>query len=140
MAPMVPCRYLDLVDYLLVAEAVLGADAAVIEKIASLHLADSALNAPAAEFGGVEFSPEFHRKAAVRCTHLARNHALPDGNKRVAYICTVEFAERNGYEWTAPPGDEPDGDETVEVMVAVAAGNMDVETLAEWIEERLELS
>jgi death-on-curing protein len=134
---MPPCRYLDLVDYLLVAEGVLGADAAVIEKMASLHLADSALNAPAAGFGGVEFYPEFHRKAAVLCAHLARNHALPDGNKRVAYLCTVEFAERNGYRWIPPGRDQPDADETVEVMVAVAAGTMDVETLARWIDARL---
>lgn len=33
----------------------MGVEAEVIQKMANLPLADSALNAPAAEFGGVEF-------------------------------------------------------------------------------------
>lgn len=50
-------RYLDLADYLVTAEATLGVEGAVIQKVAQLNLADSALAAPAAEFGGVG-SPE----------------------------------------------------------------------------------
>lgn len=55
-----------------------------------MALAESALNAPAAAYGGVEFYPEPHQKAAVLYSRLVRNHPLPDGNKRVAFICMIE--------------------------------------------------
>jgi hypothetical protein len=31
-----------------------------------------------------------------------KNHPLPDGNKRAAFLTMVEFIERNGLEWVAP--------------------------------------
>lgn len=89
-------EYLDLVDYLMIAEAVTGIEAAVLAKAARLELAESALGAPQAAFGEVEFYPEFVTKAAVLCARLAWNHPLPDGNKRAA--------------WTKPnsqPGSKP---------------------------------
>jgi death-on-curing protein len=134
---MPSCRYLDLVDFLLVAEGVLGTDAAVLSKVTMLPLADSALGAPTAEFEGVEFYPEFHRKVAVLGHRLISNHALPDGNKRVAYLCMVEMCERNGYVWVPPERDGLDGDETVEVIVAVAAGELGLEAFARWVEDRV---
>jgi death-on-curing protein len=70
-------------------------------------------------FGGVEFYPDVIDKAAVLCVRLARNHPLPDGNKRVAYLALVEFLTRNGVEW-APPS----VDETVAVIEGVAAGSI----------------
>jgi death-on-curing protein len=51
--------YLDLADFLLIAEAVLGVSAEDLAGVAQLNLAASALDAPAAEFGGVEFYPSF---------------------------------------------------------------------------------
>ena len=39
--------------------------------------------------------PDLVDKAAVLCVRLARNHPLPDGNKRVAYLAMVEFLARN---------------------------------------------
>lgn len=130
-------RYLDLADYLLIAEEVLGIEADVLAKMTALSLADSALNAPAAEFGGVEFYPEFAVKVAVLITRLAKDHALPDGNKRVALMCAIEFVERNGYGWIAPEADDPNGDETLETMKAIAAGTTDEELVARWIADRL---
>ena len=76
-------------------------------------------------------------KAAVLCSHLIRNHPLPDGNKRVGFLCTVEFAERNGYDWVSPAGDEPGGEETVKLIERVAAGEIAIHDLAEWIGQRL---
>lgn len=48
-------RYLDLTDFLLIAEAVLGVDAQELAYAARLDLAESALAAPAAAFEGHEF-------------------------------------------------------------------------------------
>jgi death on curing protein len=85
----------------------------------------------------VAFYPEFSMKAAVLCSHLIRNHPLSDGNKRVGFLCTVEFAERNGFSWASPAGDEPGGEETVKLIERLAAGEIAVAGLAGWIGQRL---
>ncbi len=126
-------RYLDLADYLLVAEAVLGVDAEDIARFAGIALAESALHAPAAGFGDVEFHPGVERKAAVLLHHLVRNHALPDGNKRVGYLCMLEFLARNGLAWQRSDGDP---DETVGMVESVAAGGADLESIVAWIARR----
>ena len=121
-------EYLDLADYLLIAEAVLGVPAEAVAQWPGMGLADSALHAPAAGFGGVELYPEVFDKAAVLCARLARNHPLPDGNKRVAYLALLEFLARNGIEW-APPS----VDETVTMIERVAAGTLSDRELADWL-------
>lgn len=78
---MIEVRYLDLADYLLIAEAVLETPAEELALVIRVDLAESALSAPAAEFGGVDFYPDFADKVALLCRHLIKNHALPDGNK-----------------------------------------------------------
>jgi death on curing protein len=72
-------QYLDLADFLVIAGAVLQVEPEVLARQCDLHLADSALNAPRAGYGEVEFYPDFATKAAVLCWHLIRNHALLDG-------------------------------------------------------------
>ena len=47
--------------------------------VADLGLAESALHAPAATFGAVEFYPDLITKARVLVVHLTKNHPLPDG-------------------------------------------------------------
>ena len=120
--------YLDLADYLLIAEAVLGVPAETIARWPGVGLAESALHAPAAGFEGVEFYPDVIDKAAVFCVRLARNHPLPDGNKRVAYLAMLEFLDRNRVEWTPPSVDE-----TVATIEAVAAGKISERELAAWL-------
>lgn len=121
-------EYLDLAEYLLIAEAVLDVPAEEIARWPGMGLAESALAAPAMGFGGVEFYPDLIDKAAVLCARLARNHPLPDGNKRVAYLALVEFLARNGVEWARPSVDE-----TVTTIEGVAAGRVTERELAEWL-------
>ncbi|MEN8113030.1 MAG: Fic family protein [Actinomycetota bacterium] len=131
-------NYLDLADFLAVSELVLKQPAGDIARISRLELAESALHAPAASFGGVEFYPDLVTKAAVLCTRIVKNHPLPDGNKRVGFVCMIEFCLRNGRTWTPPPGDE-DGEASARVILELAAGPGDEEAvtaLAEWIRER----
>ncbi len=97
---------LDVADYLLIAEAVLAIDAARLKRTANLALVESALAAPFAGFGDHELHPEVATKAAILCSRLVRNHPLPDGNKRIAYICMREFVARNDLHWQRPPDDE----------------------------------
>jgi death on curing protein len=127
-------RYLDLADYVLIAEAATGVAAEILVRSPRITLAESALHAPAATFGGVEFYPELAMKAAVLCVRLARNHPLPDGNKRAAYLSLLEFVERNGHRWHTSPADP---DDTVRTIEGVAAGEIAETALAEWIRGRL---
>ncbi len=78
-------RYLTLAEALTIAEAVSGIDAITLERVAELGLLDSALHSPQAGFGDEDFYPEFVDKAAVLVVRIARNHPLPDGNKRLAW-------------------------------------------------------
>ena len=120
--------YLDLADYLLIAEAVLGVDAEEIARWPGIGLAESALHAPAAGFADVELYPDVVDKAGVLCVRLARNHPLPDGNKRVAYLALLEFLARNGIEWLPPSADE-----TVAMIQRVAAGTVSECEVADWL-------
>ena len=121
-------EYLDHADYLLIAEAVLGVPAEAIARWPGVGLAESALHAPAAGFEDVEFYPDLIDKAAVLCVRLARNHPLPDGNKRVAYLAMLDFLARNRVEWTPSSVDE-----TVATMEGVAAGGISERELADWL-------
>ena len=130
--------YLDLADFLAIGELVLGNPAEEIARVSRLELAESALHAPAAGFGGIEFYPDLAIKAAVLCTRLVKNHPLPDGNKRVGFVCMIEFCLRNGLTWTPPPGDE-DGEVSAQMILELAAGRGDEEAitaLADWIRDR----
>ncbi len=129
-------EYLDLADFLLIAEAVLDIPAEDLARVTRTELAESALHSPAATFGGVEFYPDLASKTAVLAARLINNHPLPDGNKRVGYLCALEFIARNGGTWTHPP-DDPEGDDTVAPIEGVAAGQIDEDTFTVWIRQRL---
>jgi death-on-curing protein len=77
-------RHLTLAEALAIAEAVTGMAAQTLLRVTQLGLLDSALHAPQAGFGGIEFYPGFADKAAVLVVRLTRNHPLPDGNRRLA--------------------------------------------------------
>ncbi len=124
---------LEFADYLLIAESVLGVPAEAIANFGRIGLAQSALAAPQAGFGGVEAYPDFETKAAVLCWHLVKNHPLPDGNKRCAYLTTVEFVERNGRTWVPAPGDP---DETDQVIRGVASSELSQADFRDWIAAR----
>ncbi|MHB1486964.1 MAG: type II toxin-antitoxin system death-on-curing family toxin [Acidimicrobiales bacterium] len=131
-------RYISLAEYVWLAEQVTGIEAAVLAKAARIDLADSALHAPSASFGGEEFYPDIIDKAAVLTCRLAWNHPLPDGNKRAAWASLVLFLDLNGIVWTPDP---PDVDDAEQAMLAVAAHDVDVDEpwFADWLRDRVEL-
>ena len=125
-------QYLDLADYLAIAEFVLGIDAKALANGAGIGLADSALAAPRASFGDQEFYPTFERKAAILLLNLVRNHPLPDGNKRTAYVALREFVSRNDRIWVTTSIDD-----IVVTMVRVASGEIGIDELADWVVSHL---
>ena len=129
-------RCLSLAEYLWLAEQVTGIEAAVLSKAAKIDLADSALHAPSASFGGEEFYPDIIDKAAVLTRRLAWKHPLPDGNKRAAWAALVLFLDLNGIVWSPDP---PDIDEAEQAMLAVAAHEVDESWFADWLRQRVEM-
>jgi death-on-curing protein len=71
--------------------------------------------------------PAIEGKAAALLHSLARNHALIDGNKRLAWLATVVFLDLNGRPI------EMDDRSAFQLVVDVAAGRLE----AEDIERRL---
>jgi death-on-curing protein len=129
-------RYISLAEYLWLAEQVTGIDAPVLAKASRLELADSALHAPAAGFGGQDFYPDLIDKASVLTCRLAWNHPLPDGNKRAAWASLLLFLDLNGVGWNPDP---PNTDEAEIAMFAVAAHELDEERFSIWLRERVEV-
>ena len=129
-------RYISLAEYVWLAEQVTGIEAAVLVKAARIDLADSALHAPSASFGGEQFYPDIIDKAAVLTCRLAWNHPLPDGNKRAAWAALVLFLDLNGIVWSPDP---PDVDEAEQAMLAVAAHEVEEPWFADWLRDRVEL-
>jgi death-on-curing protein len=126
-------QYLDLADYLYLAGAALGVAPEELFDVADLPLAESALHAPAATFAGVEFYPGVVTKAAVLVVRLAKNHPLPDGNKRAAYLAMLEFLARNGRPFHAA-----DVDQTIDTMVKIAGSEVDQAEVEDWIRRQTE--
>jgi death-on-curing protein len=123
---------LGLEDFLLIAEAVLDVPAETLKHATKLGLAESALNAPFASYGGQDFYPEPADRAAILCSRIVRNHALPDGNKRVALLCMLEFIERNGWIWvTTSQG------EIAQTIEWLAEASMTEEEFIIWVRARV---
>lgn len=127
-------EYLELADYLAIAAEVTGLDTETILRVTNLGLAESALHASAAGSGDVDFYPDFVDKAAVLAVRLAKNHPLPDGNKRAAWVALRLFLEINGWVWrTSPSIDEAEG-----AVLAIASGRWHEREFAEWLRPLLE--
>jgi death-on-curing protein len=129
--------YLTIEDFHQAAAEALGAELSTVRSFTDETLAGSALAAPSAGFGDYERYPEFATKVAVLLQAVASNHPLADGNKRTALLCAILFASINGYQWEAPPSDDPDGTETAEVVEGAATRSVPIGALSAWIEDRL---
>jgi death-on-curing protein len=106
--------FLDLDALLHVAERILTGSAPVRDA----GLLESVLARPRATAFGKEAYPTTHEKAAALLHSLARNHALVDGNKRLALGAVIAFYGLNGWRLTLS------NDEAYDLVIAVAAGDM----------------
>lgn len=129
-------EYLELSDYLAIATEVTGLSVETITRVARIELADSALHAPAAGVADTEFYADFVDKAAVLVVRLAKNHPLPDGNKRAAWVALRLFIEINGWEWT----EHPTVDEAECAVLAIAASEWTETQTATWLRRYLRAS
>jgi death-on-curing protein len=106
--------YLSLEDLLHVARRTLGS-----VELRDVGLLQSALARPQASAFGKDAYPSVHTKAAALLHSIARNHALVDGNKRLALVSVVAFYGLNGLRLTMT------NDEAYDLVMSVAAGDLD---------------
>jgi death on curing protein len=123
--------YLELGDYCEIAAELLGTTPEQIARLPRIALADSALATPQAGFGDQDAYPTLIEKAAVLVEHLARNHPLPDGNKRAAFLSVWLFLEVNGR-----PFKREDADTDVPMVEQIAAGEATPNQIIDWLEGR----
>jgi death-on-curing protein len=125
--------YVDLVDYLAIAAELTGLEPPKLQRVTKIELAESALHAPAAGFGETEFYPDFIDKAALLLVRLAKNHPLPDGNKRAAWVSLRLFVEINDWTWRTTPSI----DEAEQAVLSVASGTWGETDTADWLRGHL---
>jgi death on curing protein len=83
-------------DYLDIEDVVEMMRVLAIGPIRDLGLLDSAVNRPRASAFGLDAYGSLELKAAALLHSLTKNHALIDGNKRIAWLATVVFCDLNG--------------------------------------------
>ena len=123
--------YLELGDYCEIAAELLGTSAEQIARLPRIALADSAIATPRAGFGEHDAYPTLIEKAAVLVEHLARNHPLPDGNKRAAFLSVWLFMQANDRPFV---GEDPGID--VPMVERIAAGGATPNEIVGWLERR----
>jgi len=113
--------YLTLPELLHIAERTLGGT----PQVRDVGLLESALARPQATAFGSDAYPDVDAKAAALLHSLARNHALIDGNKRLALAGVIAFYGVNGRRLTLT------NDEAYDLVMVVADGTLEaVEQIA----------
>jgi len=107
--------YLRLPELLHIAGRTLGSE----PDVRDYGLLESAAARPQATAFGGDAYPDLDTKAAALLHSLARNHALVDGNKRLALAAVIAFYGVNGRRLTLT------NDEAYQLVINVAAGRID---------------
>lgn len=116
-------------------EEILIIHSEIIEKTGGSHgirdigLFLSLVEKPKIGFGGAELYEGVWKKAAAYCEGFAKYHVFMDGNKRTAMAVAARFLYVNKYECTAT------NKEVEEFAVRIVEEKLDIETIADWLEE-----
>jgi len=113
--------YLTLPELLHIAERALGSE----PQARDYGLLESSAARPQATAFGGDAYPDLDAKAAALLHSLARNHALVDGNKRLALAAVIAFYGVNGRRLTLT------NNQAYDLVIDVAAGHLNsVEDIA----------
>ena len=118
--------YLSIEDLLEIASGVLD-DVALRDP----GLLAAAAARPRITVFGDDAYPTFEDKVAAMLHSLVRNHALVDGNKRLAWSAARVFCLLNGRDLTYTV------DEAEQMMLEAAAGGLDAPQIAAWLAARI---
>jgi death-on-curing protein len=116
------------IDYLSV-EDLLEIAAGVMDQVVvrDAGLLAAAAARPQVTIFGDDAYPTFEDQAAALLHSLVRNHALVDGNKRLAWSAARIFCLLNGRGLTYTV------DEAEDLMLSAASGQLDVPQIAAWL-------
>jgi death-on-curing protein len=119
-------------DYLSI-EDLLQIAAGIIDEIAVRDAGAlvAAAGRPQVTVLGDDAYPTFEEKAAALLHSLVRNHALVDGNQRLAWAAARIFCLLNGSDLAYTV------DDAEALMLAAAAGDLDVSDIATWLRPHL---
>jgi len=92
---------------------------------------ESAVAQPAMTFSGQDLYPTLVEKAAAICFSLVMNHPFIDGNKRAGHFAMETFLLLNGKEIAATV------DEQEQIILRLAAGEIERDELSEWLESQI---
>ena len=96
--------------------------------VRDMGLFESALDRPRNRYAYGD-DPTLFDLAAAYCIGIVKNHPFIDGNKRTGDLTARAFLFRNGYLF------EPDEGDEVNIIVALAAGEIEEDVLAQWMSE-----
>ncbi len=116
---MTRIEYLDLDDLLFLVRHL---DAGPVH---DLGLLDSGVARPRSSVFGQDAYPTLALKAGALLHSIARNHALVDGNERLAWLATVVFLDLNS------KSTDVSRDAAFDLVIDVAKGFLGVEDIAE---------
>ena len=112
---------LTLEDVLIVAEVTVGSF-----EVPDIGLLDAAVSRPRVSVFGEDAYPSLDLKVAALIQSVARNHALIDGNKRLALASGIAMFGLNGRRLTLT------NDEAYDLIIDVATGSLlDVAAIAD---------
>lgn len=111
-------EYLDLEDLLLLVRRL------AVGPVRDIGLLDAACARPRSSAFGVDAYETVEAKAAALLHSVVRNHALVDGNKRLAWLAAVVFLDLNGRSVEMP------NDEAFELVMEASRGRLDVVEIA----------
>jgi death-on-curing protein len=106
--------YLTIEDLLIVAERVIGGDVLLRDA----GLLESAAARPQTTVFGEDAYPDLHSKAAALLLSICKNHALIDGNKRLALAATIVMLGVNGWKLSLT------NDEAYDLVIAIASSEL----------------
>jgi death on curing protein len=118
--------FLSVGDLLEIAAGVLGEVA-----VRDAGLLAAAAARPLTTVFGEDAYPTFEDKAAALLHSLVRNHALVDGNKRLAWSACRIFHLINGRDLAYSV------DDAEHLMLSAAAGTLDVADIAGWLRDHI---
>ena len=111
-------EYLELEDLLHLVR-ILG-----VGPVRDVGLLDSAAARPRSSAFGEDAYPSISLKAAALLHSITNNHALVDGNRRLAWLATTVFLDLNGFQ------PELSDEEAFNLVWAVAASSIEFEAIA----------
>ena len=110
-------------EYLTLEDALGIIEVLAVGRVRDLGLLDSALARPRASAFGLDAYETLALKASSLLQSLVNNHPLVDGNKRLAWLCTVVFLRLNDHKT------ELNDDDAFELVWDIASGTLELDEI-----------